>query len=35
MEIRLILFKEIGLGIPLNNLSNPLRAQYLPFQKEK
>jgi len=35
MEIRLILFKEIGFGISLNNQPNGLRIEHLPFQKEK
>ena len=35
MEIRLILFKEIGFGISLNNPPARSRDMYLPFQKEK
>jgi hypothetical protein len=35
MEIRLILFKEIVLGISLNNQLNSLLAKYLPFGEEE
>ena len=35
MEIRLILFKEIGFGISLNNPPKRLRVKHLPFRKEK
>jgi hypothetical protein len=35
MEIRLILFKEIGFGISLNNPPDWLRIKHLSFQKGK
>jgi hypothetical protein len=35
MEIRLILFKEIGFGISLNNPPKRLRVKHLLFRKEK
>jgi hypothetical protein len=35
MEVRLILFKEIGLGISLNNLPKRLRVRHLPPRKEE
>ena len=35
MEIRLILFKEIGLKISLNNPPTGLCSKHLPFRKEK
>jgi hypothetical protein len=35
MEIRLILFKEIGFGISLNNRANQFSVRRLPYQKEE
>jgi len=33
MEVRLILFKEIGFGISLNNPSNQLSSRHFRFRK--
>jgi hypothetical protein len=35
MEIRLILFKEVGSGISLNNQPDGSRTKHVPFQEVK